>query len=112
MFSIWKAQLVVCSYSWGDGKMEQQEAFKTLVPKQKFCGECGAPNEMGSTICKACGSPLESLEFEHSEVVSELAEKEEKMELKPTDAFATGLASWDLVPPQTVIRRKKRGNRQ
>jgi ribosomal protein L40E len=92
--------------------MEQQEAFKALVPRQKFCGECGAPNEMESTICKVCGSPLESLEFERSEVVGGLAEKEDKMELKPTDAFATGLASWDLVPPQTVIRRKKRGNRQ
>ena len=92
--------------------MEQLEAFKPLVPKQKFCGECGASNEIGGTICKACGSPLESLEFEHSKAAGELAEKEDKMELKPTDAFATGLASWDLVPPQTVIRRKKRGNRQ
>ena len=92
--------------------MEQQEAFKALVPRQKFCGECGAPNEMGSTICKACGSPLELIEFEHSKAAGELAEKKDKMELKPTDAFATGLASWDLVPPQAVIRRKRRGNRQ
>ena len=87
--------------------MEQQGAFQPLAAKKKFCGECGAPNELDYAFCEACGAPLEDL----TAVAGQKGRDTEKVqpEIVTTDAFATGLASWDLVPPQVVVRRRRRG---
>ncbi len=87
--------------------MEHQGAFQPLASKKKYCGECGAPNELDYAFCEACGAPLAELK-EAAGKKTGGAEKAQP-ELVPTDAFATGLASWDLVPPQVVVRRRRRG---
>ena len=87
--------------------MKQQGAFTPLKAKKKYCGACGAPNELDYAFCEACGEPLADLTATADRAKTGAQDKRETTEWVHTDAFATGLASWDLVPPQAVVRRRR-----
>jgi predicted amidophosphoribosyltransferase len=87
--------------------MKQQGAFTPLTAKKKYCGACGAPNELDSAFCEECGAPLADLAAAAASAAAGMQEEPESPEFVQTDAFATGLASWDLLPPQAVVRRRR-----
>lgn len=65
------------------------------------CPNCNQFNEAGSLFCVSCGKKLG--EEKVSKTVPDLPEEPEI-----SSAFAQGLPAWDIVPPQVVVRRKKR----
>lgn len=66
------------------------DAFQP-IEKKITCPRCGAENDHTHAFCTTCGAPL-------SPEAAEAAQ----------DPLATGLAAWDLMPPQVVVRRKAR----
>ena len=90
------------------------------------CPNCQKLNEPDSKFCEACGTRLVKPEEPKPEATPafEPVKKEEpvpafepvkKTEIKqevvyhePESVFAKGLPDWDMVPPQVMVRRKKR----
>ncbi len=99
------------------------------------CPKCNMLNDSDSRFCISCGTPLtekteqklKSMEglkpmesaAKPAEGLKQVESVEKSVEeLKPSasavvyeepkSVFAEGLPSWDIVPPQMVVRRKKR----
>lgn len=90
------------------------------------CPNCQKLNEPDSKFCEACGTRLVKPEepkpeatpaFEPVKKVEPAPafEPVKKTEIKrdvvyqePESVFAKGLPDWDMVPPQVMVRRKKR----
>ena len=85
-----------------------------------LCQHCGAANTSDSQFCFSCGKEVKTVESNApafapvaQEVVSAKAEAKEAVPVvkkgkyvEPDNAFAQGLPSWDVVPPQIVVRRR------
>ena len=106
--------------------------------QQVPCPGCGALNKADSRFCITCGTPMgQAAVQEQTEdpiVQEQAAEAAPKMPFAPVkkdetkkvrieksapkpvpveepeevSVFAEGLPSWDIVPPQVVVRRKKK----
>lgn len=95
------------------------------------CPNCSTLNEADSKFCIACGTPLtqkkpeNAVPFATAEPGQEpvrpkpVPEKPKQAEqpksaeptvkyTEPESVFAEGLPSWDIEPPQVVVRRKRR----
>lgn len=95
------------------------------------CKGCGTVNDPGSKFCVSCGTPLEHTERNDQAPVSTppaplpirrkvmpAAPVQEPVKAPPViepeetaeeaSIFAEGLPAWDIVPPQVMVRRKRR----
>lgn len=91
-----------------------QAAFQSVAEEinEKVCPACSAKNEASAKFCFACGQSMVQAEsntqapvFTPAKPVVEAAPKAVVYE-EPESAFATGLPSWSLEPPQVVVRRR------
>lgn len=98
------------------------------------CPKCNTLNESESNFCISCGNELiqeivkendtynatkqkKDLPFNQVENIEQAKEKvnvllssvkkSENSSESPKSVFAQGLPSWDIVPPQVMVRRKK-----
>ena len=78
------------------------------------CPNCQKLNEPDSKFCEACGTRLVKPEEPKPEAtpafepVKKTEIKQEVVYHEPESVFAKGLPDWDMVPPQVMVRRKKR----
>ena len=80
------------------------------------CPVCGVQNAPDSKFCISCGSelasssatPTENIAPAFQTVADDLPHHEEKVGKykEPESVFADGLPSWDVVPPQVMVRRR------
>ena len=84
--------------------------------QKKTCPDCGALNDSDSVFCFSCGTKLEIAENVNADT-DETAQSGSELQLasavpaeepEEDSAFAQGLPDWDMVPPQVVVRRKKK----
>lgn len=71
------------------------------------CPTCNAANKPGAKFCLSCGTELKAPAasapaFSSVEEAPAAAEKYSE----PVSAFAEGLPTWDIVPPQVMVRRR------
>ena len=72
------------------------------------CPSCDSLNIPGTCSCINCGAYLATDNQNAStKSVFDFAETDMKLDDEPLSVFAEGLPSWDLVPPQFVVRRKR-----
>lgn len=76
------------------------------------CPKCNTLNESDSRFCITCGAPIGQAEApvqkpENQPSAAKPFAKVEEPAEEP-NIFAEGLPAWDVVPPQVMIRRKKR----
>lgn len=79
------------------------------------CPNCGALNEAKSDFCSSCGKRFDDKGLgssSDSATKSSAAFKKVSVDIVDTDSedsvFAKGLPSWDVVPPQIMVRRNRR----
>ncbi len=86
------------------------------------CLKCDTLNPADSKFCSTCGRPIGRQEEAPKEAPKEeraAVKAEEKKPLRKIETpveevieepsvFAEGLPKWDIVPPQVVVRRKRR----
>lgn len=80
------------------------------------CPKCNTLNESDSRFCITCGVPIGQAEApaqkpEKAKTVQPSAAKPFVKVEEPAEEssiFAEGLPAWDIVPPQVMVRRKKR----
>ena len=89
------------------------------------CPKCNTLNEADSKFCASCGTPLEkktentNVPFAPVKKVEEekkvVDNKEPVKKVAPIQeyeesesVFAEGLPSWDIEPPQVMVRRKRK----
>lgn len=77
------------------------------------CPVCNAANGPDAKFCVVCGTKLTETADTNAapafEPIPEYPQDEETIETKYVEAksvFADGLPSWDIVPPQVVVRRR------
>lgn len=77
------------------------------------CPVCGIQNTSDSRFCISCGSNLKATSSGNTvPVFAQVADnpaqsKEATVKYKePDSVFADGLPSWDIVPPQVMVRRR------
>lgn len=71
------------------------------------CPKCGASNKPDSKFCISCGADM-SATTSSAPAFAPVAEKAASVVEKyvePVSVFADGLPSWDIVPPQVMVRR-------
>lgn len=83
------------------------------------CPNCGTANEPDSKHCISCGAELSPPAAASAPAFAQISEEpqqqprqepQQKTEkpsrnTEPTPVFADGLPSWDIVPPQVMVRR-------
>lgn len=80
------------------------------------CPVCGSTNESGAAHCDICGAALHTPLFGSSsapafasiEKNGSNSAQENSVYAQSDSVFADGLPSWDVVPPQILVSRKKR----
>lgn len=79
------------------------------------CPNCNALNKVGSKFCASCGTPLEKKEEKNDIPFSPVkkAEKVKKVDFiyeykESKSILAKGLPSWNIEPPQVIVRRKRK----
>lgn len=83
-------------------------AGKQVVP----CPKCNTANKPDSRFCISCGAELSASAATSdvpafapvAENTQQATEKVAKY-VEPASVFADGLPSWDIVPPQVMVRR-------
>lgn len=80
------------------------------------CPVCGAQNAPDSKFCISCGSELAAGSAARAEnaapAFQTVADDSSRSEVnmgkykEPESVFADGLPSWDIVPPQVMVRRR------
>ena len=83
-----------------------ENAFQPIDDHVIFCPECGSKNQVGNAFCAECGTKLPVKVFHP--VKKEKKNVSVMVQPELPDAFATGLAAWDLEPPHIVVRRRNR----
>lgn len=77
------------------------------------CPSCGAANKSDGAFCISCGAKLSASMATNDapafapviETPQQAAEVAAKY-AEPVSVFADGLPSWDIVPPQVMVRRR------
>lgn len=81
-----------------------------------LCPQCGTANESDSNFCYSCGCKLTVAVSNNAAETAAFKSVEEKLQQMqndltdiddPVSAFAEGLPTWDIVPPQMLVRRRK-----
>lgn len=83
------------------------------------CPNCNALNEPDFMFCYSCGAKFESRENVNADSVSQpqqapvrpafqTAAPAPAEEPEKVSVFAQGIPDWDMLPPQVVVRRKKK----
>lgn len=77
--------------------------------KEVPCPKCSSLNEANAKFCIFCGASLIKKDSsdeskEKQDNIPSVIEEESEAE----GVFAEGLPAWDVEPPQTVVRRKKK----
>lgn len=75
-------------------------AKEQVVP----CPNCGADNKPDNGYCISCGTKIAAKTLDN-EAPAARAETTAKYVEAPS-VFAQGLPSWDILPPQVVVRRR------
>lgn len=75
------------------------------------CPQCNAANEPDANFCIVCGAKLtkagtDTPAFGAASEAPKPASVPEKMTEEEKAVFADGLPSWDILPPQVVVRRR------
>lgn len=73
-------------------------------PKSQFCVSCGAELTAPSAA-DINNTPFASV-AQNTQQTAEKTEKSVKY-VEPASVFADGLPSWDIVPPQVMVRRRR-----
>ena len=104
-----------------DAKMRANFINSVAGVKKITCPSCNTLNDADSKFCMTCGSKLEFLGSANENVTVNNRIKNDQNEKKPAfkpvepaveeseetqSAFAQGLPSWDIVPPQIMVRRR------
>lgn len=107
-----------------DAKMRANFINSVAGGKKVTCPSCNTLNDADSKFCMTCGTKLESFGSMNDNGVAndgiknDQNEKSEKRPAfkvaepaieeseEPQSAFAQGLPSWDVLPPQIMVRRK------
>lgn len=76
-----------------------------------LCSACGAKNKCDDKNCYACGAKLDVHNDKNMETLAFQPVKESndtniQHSTTSTNAFAQGLPSWTVEPPQIMIRRR------
>lgn len=71
-------------------------------PESKFCVSCGAELTAPSATDTTNNTPFVSV----AQNIQQTADKSIKY-VEPASVFADGLPSWDIVPPQVMVRRRR-----
>ena len=71
------------------------------------CPKCGAANRPDSVSCITCGADLAATKNSTPafSAVEETDATATGKQAESVSVFAEGLPSWDVVPPQVVVRR-------
>lgn len=78
--------------------------INSVTDGQKIpCPVCNTLNETDATFCASCGNKFSLSTSKQIEGISTISEEKPES----ISVFAQGLPSWDIVPPQIMIRRKK-----
>lgn len=82
------------------------------------CPSCNNLNDISSSFCIYCGSALSKANDKNDEVkVTETKQKNAFRSVpvsvsvsveEEVSVFAQGLPSWDIVPPQVMVRRNRK----
>lgn len=104
----------------------------TSLDKQEnslVCPACGVSNNSDSKFCVACGTQLEQEKKNKPLIVKKEQESKNQTEIlkkseyikadiafsqvpqiveEESNVFAEGLPEWDIIPPQVVVRRRKK----
>lgn len=74
------------------------------------CPRCNSANTPDSKYCVSCGTDLSTpADTNHALAfasVSEAQQPSEQFKATSESVFAHGLPSWDIVPPQIMVRRR------
>lgn len=77
------------------------------------CPKCNTANKPESKFCISCGAALSAPiakknvpAFSNAPDDSQQNNKKVTKYVEPTSVFADGLPSWDIVPPQVMVRRR------
>lgn len=75
-----------------------------------FCINCGSEEADGKKFCVQCGAKLEPVRQTAASGTAGEPNPESAAKFAFTASeFASGLPDWDLIPPQMIVRRVKRG---
>ena len=75
------------------------------------CPRCGAANRPDAATCNVCGSPFAVKAADNTPAFAAVAAntsvsgKSARYD-ESAAVFADGLPSWDILPPQVVVRRR------
>lgn len=86
--------------------------INSVADGQIPCPTCNTLNQANSLYCASCGAEL-SAPASSNETPAFAPVTEEPVQavgqnvtyVEPTTVFADGLPSWDIVPPQVMVRR-------
>lgn len=77
------------------------------------CPSCGTANRSDSKFCSSCGAEITAMDAANDAPAFAPAVGDPKQEAEeavrraePAPVFADGLPSWDIVPPQVMVRRR------
>lgn len=77
------------------------------------CPKCNVANKPDSRFCISCGAEMSVLTAKNGDTVfstvsndSQPVIKKNEAYIEPVSVFAEGLPSWDVVPPQIMVRRR------
>lgn len=79
--------------------------INSVANGQVPCHVCNTLNDSTAINCENCGIAIKS---GNASPAFATINTVNTVEDKPEDVFAHGLPEWDIVPPQVVVRRRKR----
>lgn len=93
-------------FSCGNKLLSSNDILQNARPIS--CPSCNERNEVGSVFCAACGAKLIIENNEISKRVLPNLTCTDVVESEEISVFAQGLPPWNIVPPQVMVRRKKK----
>lgn len=88
--------------------------FNSIVEGQTIpCPKCNTANKPDAQFCMTCGAKLtKATEKNNTPAFASVSENQQQTtcgEAKYSEVksvFAEGLPSWDIIPPQVIVRRR------
>lgn len=94
---------------------KSKAAFVNTASEEQsiICPKCGKKNRADRKSCFSCGAELSSAADTKSmpaftSITDDVQQNPDKTGkyIEPPSVFAEGLPSWDIVPPQVMVRRR------